>query len=199
MQQRLYLIRHGQTEWSLNGRHTGSSDIPLTTQGEDQARRLGEQLCLVRFAHVFTSPLRRARETCELAGLVASAQVDADLREWDYGEQEGLTSREIHAVRPAWNLFRDGGSGGESPTQVAGRADRVIERLRRLEGNIAIFSHGHFGRVLGVRWIGWSVQQAQHLLLDTASISTLGLDDKHANTPVLAVWNYTNDALRAEP
>ena len=148
MDSRLYLVRHGQTDWSLSGQHTGQTDIPLTEQGEQDARDLAEPLRAVRFSRVFTSPRQRARRTCELVGLDAVAALEPDLAEWDYGDYEGQRSVDIRKEQPDWNLFRDGCPLGESPVEVSERADRVIARLRALEGNTAIFSHGHFGRVL---------------------------------------------------
>src|ERR1035438_10369222 len=150
----VYLVRHGATSWSSEGRHTGRTEIPLTVQGERNARGLAARLGAVAYTHVFTSPRLRARRTCELAGLGGAAEIDPDLAEWDYGGYEGMNSADVLKSRPDWNLFRDGCPGGESPAQVSGRADRLIARLRRLEGNVALFSHGHFGRVLGARWIG---------------------------------------------
>ena len=159
MLSRQYLIRHGETAWSLSGQHTGRTDIPLTEQGEQDARKLGERLHAVRFRRVFTSPLQRARRTCELTGLNEVAEIEPDLAEWDYGDYEGQRPVDIRKGRPDWNLFRDGCPRGESPAQVSERADRLIARLRTLEGNIAIFSHGHFGRVLAARWIGLRVSK----------------------------------------
>ena len=186
---RLYLIRHGETAWSLTGQHTGRTDILLTEQGEQDARELAERLRAVRFSRVFTSPRQRARRTCELVGLDAVAEIEPDLAEWDYGDYEGQRSVEIRKGRPDWNLFRDGCPGGESPAQVSERADRVIARLRALEGNIAIFSHGHFGRVLAARWIGLPVGQAQHFLLSTASLSILGYEHNLASESAIVLWN----------
>ena len=185
----LYLMRHGETAWSLSGQHTGRTDIPLIEQGEQDARKLAERLRDVKFRRVFTSPLQRARRTCELAGLGDLAEIDPDLAEWDYGEYEGLRPVDIRKTRPDWNVFRDGSPGGESPAQVSERADQVIARLRALEGDIAIFSHGHFGRVLAARWIGLEIRQAQHLLLSTASVSILGYEHNVAEVPAIALWN----------
>jgi len=186
---RLYLMRHGETAWSLSGQHTGRTDIPLTEQGEQDARQLAERLRTVEFSRVFTSPLQRARRTCELAGLGKVAEIEPDLAEWDYGDYEGQRPADIRKARPDWNVFRDGCPGGESPAQASGRADRVIARLRTLEGNIAIFSHGHFGRVLAARWIGLEIRQAQHLLLSPASISILGYEHDLAEVPAIVLWN----------
>jgi broad specificity phosphatase PhoE len=185
----LYLMRHGETAWSLSGQHTGRTDIPLIEQGEQDARKLAERLRAVKFSRVFTSPLLRARRTCELAGMGDLAEIEPDLAEWDYGEYEGLRPVDIRKARPDWNVFGDGCPGGESPAQVSERADRLIARLRALEGNIAIFSHGHFGRVLAARWIGLEIRQAQNLLLSTASISILGYEHNVAEVPAIVLWN----------
>jgi broad specificity phosphatase PhoE len=185
----LYLIRHGETTWSLSGQHTGGTDIPLTERGEQDARALGERLRAVKFDRVFTSPRERARQTCELAGLGFSAEVESDLKEWDYGDYEGKRSADIRVARPDWNLFRDGCPHGEAPSQVSERADRVIARFHALDGNIALFTHGHFGRVLGARWIGLPLTHAQQLLLDTASISVLGYEHNLAEVPAIILWN----------
>jgi len=185
----VYLMRHGETAWSLSGQHTGRTDIPLTEQGEQDARKLVERLSTVKFSRVFTSPLQRARRTCELAGLGEVAEIEPDLAEWDYGDYEGHLPVEIRKARPDWNVFRNGCPGGDSPAQVSERADRVIARLRTLEGNIAIFSHGHFGRSLAARWIGLQIRQAQHLLLSTASVSILGYEHNVAEVPAIVLWN----------
>ena len=189
MLQRLYLVRHGETAWSLTGQHTGRTDIPLTEQGEQDARELAERLRGVSFSRVFTSPLQRARRTCELAALNRIAEIEPDLAEWDYGDYEGQNPAEIRKVRPEWNVFRDGCPNGESPAQVSKRADQLIARLRTLKGDLAIFSHGHFGRVLAVRWIGLGIEQAQHFLLSTASLSILGYGHNLAQEPAIVLWN----------
>jgi broad specificity phosphatase PhoE len=191
----LYLIRHGETAWSLSGQHTGRTDIPLTEQGEQDARKLAERLRAVEFSRVFTSPLQRARRTCELAGLGEVAEIEPDLAEWDYGDYEGQRPADIRKARPDWNVFRDGCPGGESPAQVSERADRLIARLCTLENNIALFSHGHFGRVLGARWIGMEIRQAQNLLLSTASISILGYEHNVAEVPAIVLWNAVSKDL----
>jgi probable phosphoglycerate mutase len=185
----VYLVRHGATSWSVDGRHTGRTEIPLTEQGEKNARGLAVRLGPVAFGHVFTSPRLRARRTCELAGLGRTAEIEPDLAEWDYGEYEGKRSADVLVVRPGWNLFRDGCPGGETPGQVAGRADRLIARLRALEGNVALFSHGHFGRVLGARWIGLPVDEGARFLLDTASVSILAFEHGNPDAPAIALWN----------
>src|ERR1041385_7877152 len=150
----IYLARHGETAWSLTGQHTGLTDLPLTELGERNAQRLGGRLSGIVFESVFTSPLRRATRTCELAGFGSVAEIDPNLLEWNYGEYEGRRSEEIHAERPDWQLFRDGAPGGESPGQVGARADRVIRKIRQLQGDILLFSSGHFLRVLAARWLG---------------------------------------------
>jgi broad specificity phosphatase PhoE len=187
------LVRHAQTEWSISGRHTGRTDIPLTDDGRAAARALGTRLFEWRFERVLVSPLRRARETCELCGLGERAEVLEDLHEWDYGEYEGLTTAQIHAQRPGWSLWRDGCPGGESPEQVGARADRVIAELARAQGVIAVFSHGHMLRVLGARWIELAPEHGARLGLSTASISVLGHE---RGTSILARWN---DASATRP
>jgi broad specificity phosphatase PhoE len=192
---RLYLIRHGETAWSLSGQHTGRTNIPLTEQGEQDARELAERLHVVRFSRVFTSPLQRARRTCELAGLGEVAEIEPDLTEWDYGDYEGQFSLDTRKKRPDWNLFRDGGPRGESPAQVSERADRLIARVRTLGDNIALFSHGQFGRALAARWIGLGVGQAQHFVLHTASLSILGYEHNLAEEAAIVLWNATSNDL----
>src|SRR5580700_4115500 len=169
----IYLARHGETAWSLSGQHTGLTDLPLTRRGECNARRLGERLAGLEFARVFTSPLQRARRTCELAGFGSRAEVDRDLVEWSYGEYEGLSTADIHAKRPDWELFRDGFPGGESLDQIGARADRVVSRIRSVNGAVLLFSSGHFLRVLAARWLGLDPAAARYFLLSTASLSTL--------------------------
>lgn len=185
---RLYLVRHGETEWAAAGRHTGRTDIPLTSRGEDAARKLAARLAGITFGRVWTSPATRARRTCELAGFGPAAQVDADLWEWDYGEYEGLRSADIRSRRPNWVVFRDGAAGGETPAQVAARADKVIARARLVDGDSLIFSHGHFTRVLAARWIGLGADAARLLLLSTAAVCILGYDH-NKNEPAIVLWN----------
>lgn len=185
----VYLARHGDTAWTLSGQHTGLTDLPLTPIGEQNARRLGERLKGLTFAKVFTSPLQRAARTCELAGFRAVAQVDPALVEWDYGQYEGLRSAEILKERPDWELFRDGCPGGESPTQVGARADCVVERVRAIEGNVLLFSSGHFIRVLAARWLALGPGSAgKYFLLSTASLSAVGYEHK-LSQPVIRLWN----------
>jgi probable phosphoglycerate mutase len=185
----LFVIRHGETEWSLSGQHTGSSEIPLTARGEDEARSLAPILGKVAFARVLASPRQRSRRTCELAGLGAAAEVEPNLAEWGYGDYEGLTPAEIAARRPGWEVFRDGCPGGETPQQVSDRADRLLQSLRALKGNVALFTHGHFGRALAVRWIDLPIATGGRFGLRTASIGILGYDPAHPDAPVIALWN----------
>jgi len=185
----VYLARHGETSWSLTGQHTGLTDLPLTARGERNARSLGERLSGLKFIKVFTSPLQRAARTCDLAGFGAVAEVDRDLVEWDYGQYEGLRAAEILADRPDWELFRDGCPGGESPEQVAVRADRMIERIRGIAGDILLFSSGHFIRVIAARWLALGPGSAgRYFLLSTASLSALSYEHSFAH-PVIRLWN----------
>ncbi len=185
----LYVARHGETAWSVSGQHTGLTDLPLTPNGERNARRLGERLKGMTFARVFTSPLQRAALTCELAGFGAVAETDPDLVEWNYGQYEGRHSAEILAERPDWQLFRDGCPGGESPAQVGERADRVVQRVRTVPGNVLLFSSGHFIRVLAARWLALSPGlTGRYFLLTTASLSALGYEHK-LSQPVIRLWN----------
>jgi broad specificity phosphatase PhoE len=185
-----YLARHGETAWSLTGQHTGLTDIPLTERGERNARRLGERLAALTFAEVFTSPLRRAFRTCELAGFAPVARVDPDLVEWNYGKYEGRRSAEIRAERPDWQLFRDGCPGGEAPVDVAVRADRVVSRVRAVQGDVLLFSSGHFLRVLAARWLGVEPGAGRFFLLSTASLSALGYEHD-LTQPVVRLWDDT--------
>jgi broad specificity phosphatase PhoE len=184
--QKVYVVRHGETEWSLSGQHTGVTDIPLTENGRAVARSLGPILAEQSFALVLTSPLRRARETCELAGLGAHAVLEPDLKEWNYGEYEGLTPKQIHAKAPGWMVFRDGCPGGETPKEIGARVDRVIARVRAAPGDVALFAHGHVFRVLVARWIGLPPGGGQHFLLDTATLNVLGY---YRNSPAVKIWN----------
>jgi probable phosphoglycerate mutase len=185
----IYLIRHGETEWSLSGKHTGVSDIPLTEHGRQQARLLRAELVTTNFALVLTSPLQRARETCELAGLAARAEIDPDLMEWNYGAYDGLTSEQIHVSRPGWTIFNDGGGpGGETPEQVAVRVDRVIARVRAVKADAVLFAHGHVLRVFAARWLGLAPGAGAHFLLDTATLSVLNSD---GGVGALKRWNVS--------
>ncbi|MGA8709146.1 MAG: histidine phosphatase family protein [Steroidobacteraceae bacterium] len=189
MVQQLYLIRHGETAWSQSGQHTGRTDIPLTARGEAQARRAGERLRELQFTAVLTSPLQRARRTCELAGLNAPAQVDEALREWDYGQYEGLTSAEIRQRQRRWDVFRDGCPGGETPPEVSARADGVLERLRQLDGCVAVFSHGHFLRSLAVRWVGLPILHGRNFGLSAGAVCMLGYEHQSLDEPAIELWN----------
>jgi len=186
---KLYLIRHGQTDWSLSGQYTGRTDLPLTAHGEAAAREVGKRLEHIPFAHVLTSPLQRARQTCAFAALKPTPEIETNLTEWDNGDYEGRTPAEIHELQPKWNLFRDGAPNGETPAQISERVDRLIAHLRTLNGNVALFSHGHLCRVLAARWIGLSVEQAERLLLNTAAISILSYAHECSDEPSIALWN----------
>jgi len=184
--QQVYLARHGETEWSLSGQHTGITDIPLTENGRNLAKRWAPVLATERLALVLTSPLERARKTCELAGLGAHAEIDRDLMEWNYGEYEGLTPKQIDAQAPGWMIFTDGCPGGESPAQVSARADRLVARVRSVEGDVALFAHGHIFRVFAARWLGLPAMAGCHFLLDTATLSILSY---YRNLPAIRRWN----------
>ena len=188
----VYLARHGETAWTLSGQYTGLTDLPLTERGERNARRLEERLHGLSFSKVFTSPLQRAKRTCELAGFATVAEVDADLVEWNYGKYEGRRTAEIRAERPGWELFRDGCPGGESPGEAAARADRVVRRLRAVPGDVLLFSSGHFIRVLATRWIELEVTaNAKRFMLSTASLSAVSYE-KEMSRPVIQLWNDTH-------
>lgn len=182
----IVLVRHGETEWSRDGKHTGSTDVPLTERGGKQAEAVGEALRGRVFARVLTSPLSRAAETARLAGFGDRAEERDELREWDYGEYEGQTTAEIREERPGWSLWRDGVPGGETPADVAERVDRLLEELRSVEGDVLVFAHGHLLRVLTARWIGLGSESGRLLALDPATIGVLG---NERETPVIRVWN----------
>jgi len=184
----VYLARHGETAWSLSGQHTGRTDLPLTGRGEDQARALGERLHGLVFAKVLTSPSQRAARTCALAGFGATADTDPDLAEWDYGAYEGRRTAEILTERPDWQLFRDGAPGGETPEQAAARADRVIVRIRAVNGNALVVSSAHISRVLAARWLGLPPSGGRYFVLSTASLSLLGYEHDMTE-PVVRLWN----------
>jgi len=186
----VYVARHGETAWSLTGQHTGLTDLPLTERGRRNARALRERLRGLTFGKVFTSPLQRARCTCELAGFGAAAEVDRDLVEWNYGEYEGRRTAEIHAERPGWQLFRDGCPGGESPEQVGARADRVACHVRAVQGDVLLFSSGHFLRVLAARWLGLEPAAGRFFVLSTASLSALSYEHNQSQ-PVIRLWDDT--------
>jgi broad specificity phosphatase PhoE len=191
----VYLARHGGTAWSRTGQHTGLTDLPLTDAGEEEARQLGKRLAGQKFARVFTSPLQRASRTCALAGFGAVAEIDADLVEWNYGNYEGRRTAEIHAEAPDWQLFRDGCPGGESPAQIGARADRVLNRVRMVKGDVLIFSSGHFLRVLAARFLGLEPAGGRLLTLNTASLSILGFENTESQ-PVIRLWNDTSHVKR---
>jgi probable phosphoglycerate mutase len=184
----VYLARHGETAWSISGQHTGRTDLPLTERGERNARRLGERLRGLTFVKVLTSPLRRAARTCALAGFGDVCRVDPDLLEWNYGDYEGRRSAEIHAERPEWNLFRDGCPGGETPGQVGARAERILGQIRPTQGDILLFSSGHFLRVLAARWLGLEPEAGRLFLLSTASLSALSYEHK-LSEPAIRLWD----------
>jgi broad specificity phosphatase PhoE len=190
----VYLARHGETAWTVTGQHTGLTDLPLTERGEANARRLGLRLSGIPFAKVFTSPLQRAVRTCELAGFAPAAELDRDLLEWNYGQYEGRVTSDILRERPDWQLFRDGCPGGESPQQVAERADRVVNRVREVAGNVLLFSSGHFLRMLATRWIAIAPINGQALMLSTASLSELSYENS-LSRPAIALWNDTHHVL----
>jgi probable phosphoglycerate mutase len=184
----VYLARHGETAWSITGQHTGLTDLPLTQRGERNALRLGQRLRGLTFVEILTSPLQRAARTCELAGFGGAAQTEPDLLEWNYGQYEGRRSSEIHTERPAWRLFRDGCPGGESPEQVAARADRVLEKIRTVKGDSLLFSSGHFLRVLAARWLGLEAAAGRFFLLSTASLSALSYEHTSSD-PAIRLWD----------
>jgi probable phosphoglycerate mutase len=184
----VYLARHGETAWTVSRQHTGKTDIPLTDRGERNARSLGDRLREMTFAKLLVSPMQRASRTAELAGLAREAEVAPDLMEWDYGDYEGLTTAEIRRMRPGWDLFRDGCPGGESVEAVGARADRVIARLRSIDGRTILFGHSHFFRVLAARWLGLPPGDGRFYLLGTASLSILGCEHT-PHEPVIRLWN----------
>lgn len=182
----VFLVRHGETEWSLSGRHTGVTDIPLTEGGRRVAKQLAPLLSGVDFELVLVSPLQRARQTCELAGLGEHARVDQDLMEWNYGEYEGLTPEQIHRRTPDWMIFADGCPGGETPDEVGARVDRLIAKVRAVTGRVALFAHGHVFRVFAARWIGLKATDGSHFLLDTSTLNILGY---YRGIPAVKIWN----------
>ena len=192
----VYLARHGETAWTVTGQHTGITDLPLTERGECNARQLRERLSGLSFVKVFSSPLQRTMRTCELAGFGSVAQVDRGLVEWDYGDYEGRLTVDILAERPGWQLFRDGCPGGESPLQVAARADRVVADVRAMSGDVLLFSSGHFLRMLAARWTGLEPLHGQSLMLGTASLSALGYEHS-LSQPVIRLWNDIHHVFTA--
>lgn len=187
----VYLVRHGETEWSLSGQHTGVTDLPLTAAGERQAMVLRDRLRLISFAKVFSSPLQRARRTCEISGYGSIAELNRDLVEWNYGDYEGKKRDWILAQRPDWLIFRDGCPNGESPADVEARADRIISRIGRLRGNVLLFSSGHILRVLIARWLGLKPLGGAYFKLGTAALSILGYDHNSRDEPVVQLLNET--------
>jgi probable phosphoglycerate mutase len=183
---RVFLIRHGETAWSLSGQHTGVTDIPLTENGRVVARRLAPALAQERFALVLSSPRQRAQETARIAGFAGAVRVDPDLAEWNYGEYEGLTTPQIRERVPGWTVFTHPCPGGETGAQVSARADRVLARARAGAGDVALFSHGHMGRVLAARWLELPPEAGRHFLLGTATLNVLGWE---RSTPAIAIWN----------
>jgi broad specificity phosphatase PhoE len=182
----VYLVRHGETAWSVSGQHTGSTDIPLTENGKDVARELGEKLNGHEFAAVWSSPLSRALETARLAGFTDGVRVDERLTEWDYGEYEGLTTAEVRKTRPDWFLWRDGCPGGESPEQIGERADGLVREIREVDGDVLLFAHGHILRVITARWLGYPPGDGMHFSLGTATLSILGWERE---APSIWRWN----------
>src|SRR5215471_1688394 len=184
----VFMARHGNTAWTHTGQHTGLTDLPLTPDGERNAVRLGERLKGMKFVRVFTSPLQRAAKTCELSGFGEGAIVDPDLVEWNYGEYEGLTSAQILQKHPDWQLFRDGCPGGESPQQIGARAQRVIQRLRSVAGDVLLFSSGHIMRVIAASWLALDGSEGRNFVLKPASLSALGYEHT-LSSPVIRLWN----------
>ena len=199
MDTQIYLIRHGETAWSLTGQHTSRTDLPLTEHGEQQARELGNLLRQMTFAKVLVSPMQRARRTCELVGLDAAARVEPNLSEWNYGDYEGRTPAQIRAEHPGWDIYRDGAPGGESAEQVSARVDLVLAELCQDGGSgpVAIFSHGQFLRALAVRWIDLPIRQGSHLGLDTGSLSILGFEHNNIEARAIVRWNVVSNDLFA--
>lgn len=187
------LVRHGETAWSLSGQHTGKTELGLTAHGEEQSTALAPRLRTLAFTQVLVSPRLRARQTCDLAGLGAASEVEPDLAEWDYGCYEGLRTAEIRQENPGWDIWRDGCPGGESTAEVSARADRLIARLftmeGRMQGTVALFSHGQFGAALAARWIGLALLEGQHFALHAASVSLLGIDAHHPSRRIIELWN----------
>jgi probable phosphoglycerate mutase len=194
----LYVIRHGETAWSLSGQYTGRTDLPLTAYGEQVASELAPSMKVIPFSRVLTSPRLRAQTTCKLAGLGAFAEVEPDMAEWDYGDYEGLKTSDILDIQPDWDIWRDGCPSGESPSDISARADRLIASLDSLNGSVALFSHGQFGRVLAARWIGLAAREGQHLTFDPAHIGILACSDHHPGRKVITLWNATPASLQSD-
>ncbi len=187
----IYLIRHGETAWSLSGQHTGKTEIELTERGQEQALALSERLEKVEFSHVLVSPRKRAQQTCELAGLSSVSEIEPKLAEWDYGSFEGLRSTEIRKERPNWTIWTDGCPGGESLAQMTSRVDRLITHLCSMHGKVALFAHGHLGSALAARWINLPIGAGGHFVLHPASVSILGHSQDHAAKRLIELWNET--------
>jgi probable phosphoglycerate mutase len=190
---KLYLARHGDTAWTDSHQHTGRTDLPLNERGEGHARQLGERLRGFSFVHVFTSPLQRALKTCELAGFGAVAEVDADLMEWDYGRFEGTLTSDILRQRPGWELYRDGCPDGESPADVAKRADSFIARIHDMQGDVLAFSSGHIIRMIAARWNGLTPAFGRLFFCRPASVGVLGFEHDRRDQPVIRLWNYVSE------
>jgi probable phosphoglycerate mutase len=190
---RLFLARHGDTDWTDSHRHTGRTDLPLNERGVEHARQLGEWLREFSFVRVFTSPLQRAARTCELAGFGAVAEVEPDLLEWDYGRLEGMLTRDIVKDRPGWELFRDGCPGGESPQQVAARADRFVARVKEMAGDVLAFSSGHIIRMAAARWNGLAPAAGRMFFCQPASVGVLGFEHNSRDEPIIRLWNYVRE------
>ena len=190
---KLFLARHGDTAWTDSHQHTGRTDLPLNERGEEHARQLGERLRGFSFVRVFTSPLQRASKTCALAGFGARAEVDPDLLEWDYGRLEGTLTSDILKTQPDWELYRDGCPGGESPEDVAARADRCIARVQRLEGDIVAFSSGHIIRMIAARWNGMPPAAGRVFFCRPASVGVLGFEHDRRDQPIIRLWNYVSE------
>ena len=191
---RIYLVRHGDTAWTVTAQHTGRTDLALNEQGERQARGLAARLTALRFDRILSSPLQRARRTAELAMSGASVEFDDDLMEWDYGAYEGRRTVDIEVERPGWRLFRDGCPSGETLDSVSARADRVVGRIRACGGNVLLFAHREILRILAVRWIGLAPTEGRRLLLATASLSVLGYDHD-LTEPVIHAWNSSGTTI----
>jgi probable phosphoglycerate mutase len=190
---KLYLARHGDTAWTDSHRHTGRTDLPLNERGVERARRLGEWLGGFSFVRVFTSPLQRAARTCELAGFGAVAEADPDLVEWDYGPLEGTLTRDILKLHPGWELFRDGCPGGESPQQVAARADRFVALVKEMAGDVLAFSSGHIIRMIAARWNGLAPAAGRVFYCQPASVGVLGFEHDSRDQPIIRLWNYVHE------
>jgi broad specificity phosphatase PhoE len=187
---RLFLARHGDTAWTDSRQHTGRTDLPLNERGEERARQIGTRLQRFSFTRVFTSPLQRASKTCELAGFGAVARVDADLVEWDYGRFEGKLTRDILKERPGWEMFRDGCPDGESPQDVAARADHFISQVRAIDGDVLAFSSGHIIRMIAARWLGLPPGAGRFFFCRPASVGVLGFEHQTREEPIIGLWNY---------